>query len=138
MFIHDKKEWAVFKFNENDEITYCKFSLKGVRKSAIMIDMINPTNEMCEFIKYNNAPQPEPYIFNHAKALDFVINHPDLEFGIPINIYKTFMRLCEGDPVYVMLSIFSRSIVKTNVTVYFLLKKISPSCDKTSRNERRQ
>lgn len=120
-FIHDKKEWACFKLDDDKEnIIWKKFKFKGVSKKAIVIFH----NEIAD-IPFIRKKGKKYIITNQDDCLKYDDDNHDAKcFDNNDICFSVFENLYRGNPVYFINQQFKRDIEKCSVKVQYILKKI--------------
>lgn len=123
-FVNDKKEYAVFKFDENNKIIWHKFSFKGISKRAVLIDNINGERER-EFIL--RGRDGGAMVSRQYEALQYEMEYEStLKLDKGENVKIIFERLLEGREVFALQCAFKRSVATSTVRVVYLVKKMEP------------
>jgi hypothetical protein len=100
-FVNDKKEWASFVL-DNNKVIDCKFSLKGVPKLAIVLDIND--KEVKRFISTKKSGY---MVTNQMLALKYDIENRELmRLNKPINTYNAFNNLINDKTLVIMNSQF--------------------------------
>ncbi len=120
-YVNDKKEWASFVINNNNEITWCVKSLKGIQSNALLLDMTHP--DINGFVTEDNG---QATVTDQGLALEFdIANGRELHFETPSNILKAFEDLHQDLDIYLMNTQFVRDISVSSVKVLYVLKKVT-------------
>ena len=123
-YINGKKSWASFAIGE-DGITWCKRSMKGVPKSALILDMADPLVQ--SFVQKDK-------IINQKIASNYELQQlqhkiVNTRFGNDYNTMLLFQRLCAGQDVFIMNYQFIRDAVTSTIYGRFIIKKIQPGAN---------
>jgi len=119
-FINGKNSWALFKIDGNN-IKLVKVSLRGIRKSAVIVNSEDSIgNFTYNFVENNDQALA---IVNTNEALDYVVNNWNNTIKDPQVVYKLFNNLVVNRQRVTTFASFKESNV-TDSTVKEYLRAI--------------
>lgn len=115
-YLQAKKEYAIFRVDWNGNVGYCKYSLKGIKANALLINMSDP--DVSSFIGDIDG---RLQVTSQKNAARFDITHQNQRIDIPMVTKQVFEKLHTKEGVYVMYSRKDTSIVNCNVKITYSL-----------------